>query len=284
MQWKQLASKVTSIPLLRKLSPGHVGIFSDEDKAGFLQCQRLAEEAAHEVASLIQEGWTEKDAATLLETAIRDRGVEAFFHHAFAWFGERTRFDEIKYPGQFQPSTRVIRPGEVFILDAAPIYKGYIADIGFTSSLGENLEWKKAQQCLATLHREIPALFSQGLTGAQIYEAVNEKLRAHGYENRHQKYPLGVLGHRVHQNIPERVDLRLFHFGWQSFWSLASRGIFGQALNADHVGDLTGLWAIEPHLGTTAPPGPERFGAKFEEILVVEPGTAYWLENERTWQ
>src|SRR5262249_60087328 len=36
-----------------------------------------------------------------------------------------------------------------------------------------------------------------------------------------------------------------------------------------------GLWAIEPHLGGTG------FGAKFEELLVVEPGgRAFWLDDD----
>ena len=96
---------------------------------------------------------------------------------------------------------------------------------------------------------------------------------AAGYNNIHQKYPFSVLGHRVYETNERFGSLKLLNFGWQSFWALASRGIFGQLLNANHEGDLTGLWAIEPHIGT------QTFGAKFEEILIVEPHRVKWLES-----
>jgi hypothetical protein len=35
-----------------------------------------------------------------------------------------------------------------------------------------------------------------------------------------------------------------------------------------------GLWAVEPHLGFRGT------GAKFEEILVVTEGDAFWLDDE----
>jgi hypothetical protein len=81
----------------------------------------------------------------------------------------------------------------------------------------------------------------------------------------------------VHRVKSEAALPALVNFGWQSYWEFLSRGLFGQLLNGNFAGDLTGLWAIEPHLGTT---GPCAFGAKFEEILVVEGGKAHWLATE----
>lgn len=37
---------------------------------------------------------------------------------------------------------------------------------------------------------------------------------------------------------------------------------------------MQGLWAIEPHIGA------QGFGAKFEELLVVEPDRAFWLDDD----
>jgi len=284
MKVLNLVSKLEGLPLLRKISPSHQDVPTAETKQGFLECQRLAENGAHEVASLIREGWTEKRAAEMLETFLRDSGVKVFFHHSYAWFGERTRFDGVRKYREYMPSDRAIREGEIFILDVAPILNGFTADIGFTSCLGENLEWKKAQSFLQTLREEIPALFSEGSPGSAAWDAIDQKIEKAGFENIHKKYPFSVLGHRVHQNISERFDMKYLNFGWQSYWSIASRGIFGQLLNRHHQGDLTGLWAIEPHIGTLHSDGRNRFGAKFEEILVVEPTRAYWLESERTWQ
>jgi Xaa-Pro aminopeptidase len=175
------------------------------------------------------------------------------------------------YP-DFLSARRVIRPGEVYILDVAPIYKGYIADIGYTSSLGENPELDEAMDFLAELKREIPLLFVGQNTGRTVWQSIDRRIKEAGYDNIHQLYPFAVLGHRVHKVKAETPLPSLINFGWQSIWEFASRGIFGQLLNMNYVGELTGLWAIEPHIGT---PG---FGAKFEEILVVDHGGARWLE------
>lgn len=266
-------SKISHIPGVEFLSPRSNINPSHETMEGFLRCQRLSQKAAFEVSQMVREGWTEIQAAKLLKTFLMDSGVQAFFHHPFAWFGERTRFEGIKTYNQYSPSKRVLLPGEVFILDAAPIFHGYVADIGFTSSLGQNAELEKAKSFLNTLRIEIPKLFELKSTGAVIWSAIDQKIKDAGYDNIHQKYPFSVLGHRVHETNDFLGLFQFLNFGWQSYWSFASRGIFGQLLNANHQGDLTGLWAIEPHIGTRS------LGAKFEEILLVEPNRVKWLES-----
>ena len=37
---------------------------------------------------------------------------------------------------------------------------------------------------------------------------------------------------------------------------------------------MPGLWAVEPHVGFRG------VGAKFEELLVVTPDDAYWLDDD----
>jgi len=266
-------SKVSSIPGLELISPRVNVCPSHEAVEGYLRCQRLTQKAAYEVGQMIQEGWTESQAAKLLKTSLMDSGVQAFFHLPFAWFGERTRFKGIRHYGQYSPSKRVLLPGEVYILDAAPIYHGYVSDIGFTSSLGRNTDLEKAKTFLNELRIEIPKLFKDNRNGGSLWQAIHKKIADAGYENIHQKYPFAVLGHRVHETNEWLGKLHFLNFGWQSFWSLSSRGIFGQLLNANYEGDLVGLWAIEPHIGT------QSFGAKFEEILLVEPHRVKWLET-----
>ncbi len=241
--------------------------------AGFLRCQRLATQGAKEIGGLLREGWTEAQTAKLYDTYLRDHGVSAYFHRPYAWFGERTRFDGIRSYSQFKPSQRHILPGEVFILDSAPILDGFIADIGFTSCLGGNPAFDEAQSFLSSLRRELPRLFETQARGGAIWDAVDAKIKQAGFDAVHRLYPFSVLGHRVHSGVTSRADLGVLHFGWQSFWSLLSRGLFGQLLTPSHEGDLTGVWAIEPHIGAKG------FGAKFEEILIVEKGRARWLET-----
>ena len=272
----QMASKIASIPGLNIVSRAANRVPREQDLVGYLASQQLAKRAVAEVAAQIQEGWSERQAADLLNTCLRDYGVRSFFHQAFVWYGERTRFRGFKTYFDYLASGRVVRPGDVYILDVAPIVDGYICDIGYTSSLGENIEFAKAEQFLARLKDEIPLLFSQARSGADVWNALDDLFHEAGYDNIHAKYPFSVLGHRVHRVRSETVLPSIINFGWQSYWEFLSRGLFGQLLNQDFHGDLTGLWAIEPHIGTA------QFGAKFEEILVVENGSARWLEEQPT--
>ncbi len=267
-------SKIASVPGLHLTSPAANRAPSAAELAGYLKCQRLAREAVRQVASLMQPGWTEKHAASMVNAYLADKGVKSYFHRSFAWFGERARFDGIRGYRDFSPSDRRLAENEIFILDVAPIFGGYTCDIGYTSCLGENPQWVAAEKFLKGLRKEIPILVSSGMAGDQLWREIDRKIKEAGYDNRHKKYPFAVLGHRVHR-VPEGGSpVGILNFGWQSFWSLASRGLFGQLLGPDFQGDMTGLWAIEPHIG-----GPG-FGAKFEEILVVENGQALWLDAE----
>jgi hypothetical protein len=140
--------------------------------------------------------------------------------------------------------------------------------------LGPNQAWTKAELFLKSLRHDIPALVTSGMAGDELWRNLDQRIREAGYDNIHKKYPFAVLGHRIHRVNERASPLGMLNFGWQSYWSLASRGLFGQLLGPQFQGDMTGLWAIEPHIGG------DGFGAKFEEILVVENGTARWLDPE----
>ena len=268
-----LASQVSSLPLVRHFAPNPCEVPDKETLEGYLACQRLAMTAVSEVAAQMTPGWTEHQAADLVGTYLQDHGVSRFFHHPFAWFGERAKFEGFKHYSTFLPTNRVLQKNEVFILDVAPISNGYICDIGYTGCTGSSLEFVKAMKFLREIKEEIPGLFMEHKSGGKIWNIIDDRIKNAGYMNIHKVYPFSVLGHRVYKGVPHGPDLRLLNFGWQSFWSILSRGLFGQLLNANHEGDLKGLWAIEPHIGTST------FGAKFEEILVVDTNRAYWLER-----
>lgn len=269
-----LRFQISRVPGLSEwLAPQEI---TETDCAGFRKAQAVALEAVKSVARDLRPGWTEQRAASLVDSHLRDAGVNQFFHHSFAWFGERTRFDGIRGYAEFSPTSRVLQEGDVFILDTAPIVKGYICDIGYSHCFGENTEFTKALSFLWYLRDQIPLWAIQG-TGAELYQQVSKAFSESGFECAHFRYPFRVLGHRVHRaQKANRLfgTSRLWNFGLSSFAELSSRLLWDQLLTDAHPRPLRGLWAIEPHLGAKG------FGAKFEEILHVTDNKAVWLVEE----
>ncbi|AGK78549.1 Peptidase_M24 domain containing protein [Streptomyces microflavus DSM 40593] len=264
---------------------------------GFREVQRLAYACAEAVAGQLRSGVTEREAARMQRVWLRERGVRDWFHlpfawfgdrTAFAWFGDRTAFAGFKVPLQFFPTNRKLEPGMPFILDMAPVYKGYTADIGYSGCLGLN---PLHDRLLADLeaHRElILREVRERRSLREIYEDVERLMTAQGYANRHRAYPFGVIAHKVDRVAERRWSPQVFGFGTQSLKGLVSDALHGHRDGwsplwspysfSDHP-PQPGLWAVEPHLGFRGT------GAKFEEILVVTDSkdpeqSAFWLDDD----
>ncbi|MBI3556301.1 MAG: aminopeptidase P family protein [Deltaproteobacteria bacterium] len=245
------------------------------DLDSFRKSQRLAYECALAVRAELKEGWTEKQTAKLMDTWLRDFGVKAFFHKSFAWFGERSRFRNFSNYLHFLPSDRRLRAEDVVILDTAPILGGFTSDIGYTFSLQPNPGLERAMRLLRAMRAQIPKLFESQLRTDEIWKKIDLDLKSSGFDNCHEQYPFSVLAHQVHHVPLSNWPGLTIPFSLHAYWSILSRGLKPELLGPGSVCKKQGLWAVEPHLGG------EGFGAKFEEILVVEDGgRAYWLDDD----
>ncbi|MEU9372325.1 M24 family metallopeptidase [Streptomyces sp. NPDC048255] len=258
------------------------------DLSGFREVQRLSYACAEAVAAQLRPGVTEREAARMQREWLRERGVRDWFHLPFAWFGDRTAFTNFKIPLQFFPTGRKLEPGMPFILDMAPVYKGYAADIGYSGSLGLNPVQDRLMSDLRA-HRElILEQVRERRSLREIYENVERLMNRQGYANRHRAYPFGVIAHKIDRVKERRWSPTAFGFGTQSLKGLAGDALHGHREGwsplwspyrfSDHP-PQPGLWAVEPHLGFRGT------GAKFEEILVVTDSrdpeeSAYWLDDD----
>src|SRR5207253_5357246 len=102
--------------------------------------------------------------------------------------------------------------------------------------VGKSRELTKARAFLQSLRDDLPDRFAAARTCGEVWRWVDEQIIAAGYDNIHKKYPFSVLGHRVHRSLPSRFPGKLWHFGWQSYWSFFSRGVLSQVLNETHEG------------------------------------------------
>jgi Xaa-Pro aminopeptidase len=268
------------------------GDLTADDLDRFRGVQRLAYACAETIAAELPAGATERDAAHAMHRWLTDRGVDDWFHLPFAWFGDRAMFRNFRVPTQFFPSDRKLEQGMGFILDCAPIIDGYTADIGYTSSLGENPLVERLMTDLAPHRDLILDGVRAGRTLRAVYDDVDELLNRQGLANRHRKYPGAVLAHRVGivRNRGPRRTLgrfgvrslralgRMIRDGRRAGWS----PLWGPSRASEHPA-TPGLWAVEPHVGFHGT------GAKFEELLVVtNDRDAFWLDDDvphvRRWQ
>lgn len=246
-----------------------------QDLDGFKKSQRLAYACALAIRTEMKEGWSEKQTAKLMDTYLQDQGVRAFFHKSFAWFGSRSRFKNFSNQLHFLPSSRRLQPDDVVILDTAPILNGYTSDIGYTFSMSENLELKRAKMLLKEFRKNLPTYFESPMKTQEIWRKIDHDIKAAGFDNCHEQYPFSVLGHRVRKLRFSQIPGVTIPFGMQAIFSLITHGIKPELLGPNSDLKKAGLWALEPHVGGTG------FGAKFEEILVVdEEGKASWLDDQ----
>lgn len=276
-------------------------VYEDAELARFRDVQRLAYRCTTEVAAELGNGVTEREAATRLRQRLEDAGVVHFFHEPFAWFGDRTSFQGMSRPLDFFPSTQKLRPGMPAILDVAPAVDGYVADIGYAFSLGDNPVVEQGLRDLQAFRELIADRVGRGDAAGEVYRAVEDLLVDMGYRNCHRKYPFGVLAHRVYRlpqvggpRVGRMINRRVFGFSFAGGLELvgqlaASRlpapvrkrlGALRQRSPFVNVGPGSeerlepGLWAFEPHIARGG------VGIKWEEQLVVDEDRAYWLDDE----
>jgi Xaa-Pro aminopeptidase len=263
---------------------------SAADLDGFRHAQRLAYAGAEAVAATLEAGVTERQAAAAMRRWLTDRGIVNWFHLPFAWFGDRTAFAGFHSPHQFFPTGRRLTEGMPFILDCAPIVNGYTADIGFTSCLGANASLDAMLGNLSGYRALILAAVRRGSSQGDVYREVDALAAQQGYDIRHRAYPFRVLAHRVGYQ-PTRGGRTVLGFGVGSTATLLRTAVAGARAGRSPLWNRgrfskqppePGIWAVEPHLGWGG------VGAKFEELLVVTAGDAYWLDDDlphvRRWQ
>jgi len=254
-----------------------------ETLSGFKTAQRLAYDTVLEVKEVLRPGMTEIDAARLLAETLNSKGIIDWFHTPLAWFGERTRFDKMKGFRDFLPSRKTLRETDVVILDIAPLVDGFIGDVGYTYSVLPNAELDAAKLLLRKIRSCLPDLFVQKQDLGQVWQEVDCILKNEGYDNCYRLYPFSVLGHKITKLTvhgvfgKNRLRIPLSYMSWFGFSAydfFLRKGISSNLLQKNSSQDRVGLWAIEPHLGSHG------FGAKFEEILVVDRDRSYWLTDD----
>ena len=260
--------------------------FSAAQLDRFRSHQRASFALLEEVAAGLAPGVSEREATLRLTRAYRALGVRSYFHLPVALFGARTALPGRWRLRHFWPTRTRLKEGDAIILDASPIFEGYLVDTSFSTRLGDNPDHHRMMMDLAPFRAGIAARVREGASFRAIAAETDERIRAMGYENRHQAHLEEVLGHRavrIRRPRPGWTYKKGFDvqaLGWFALHTLAAKkGLwrFSPNWNARETSDHApwdGLWAVEPHLGKG------EVGAKWEELLVVQDGAVFWLDDD----
>ena len=259
--------------------------FSASELDRFRTLQRLSFSILEETAAGLVEGSTEREVARALVARYRAEGVISFFHLPVVLFGERTALPGDWSLGKFYPRERALAPGDAVILDASPLFGGYLVDTSYSCCFGESPVHRQMMADLARFRDGVREAVAAGRRFKAIADEVAAGIEAMGYAPVHRKHPGEVLGHRALKSPQLPFAWRIGGFdapslGWFLLMGRAARAglvrgapTWNQQETSDHT-PLDGLWLVEPHAGR----GP--VGVKWEEILVVEKGRARWLDEE----
>lgn len=255
---------------------------------GIANAQRVTREAVLAVAESVTPGDTERQVCARLEREFGRAKVKHWLHTPYAWWGERTRFD---WRGTWEvnalPSDRVLREGEAFVLDAAPIVEGFPADFAYSGLAAADpaaiAEHAEVRSCLAEIKRKLPLWASEANHGGALCEVVANEIRSAGFDVIHPLYPAQVLAHTL-EGFPNwcssaprvgtgfQLPLLMTYATGIVLHHLA--GAPYPFLNAGAPDRPRGLYAVEPHLARG------NQGAKFESILLVDGSETRWLDPE----
>lgn len=214
----------------------------------------------------------------------RAAGAGSFFHLPVVLFGARAALPGDWTVKHFFPRSRALQPGDSVILDAAPLFDGYLVDTSYSFCFGDRDEHRAMMTHLSQYRDYVPGAVNAGESFKSIAGKVQATMTASGYEPVHTKHPGEVLGHRAVKtpDLPFRLRLRGFDavsLGWFRVKDgLAARGLgrrspLWNTSNASDHPAHDGLWLVEPHAGRAG------VGAKWEEILVIENRRARWLDE-----
>lgn len=262
--------------------------FSPEQFQRFRTLQRQVYATLEEVASTFRSGLTEKEATRALRRAFRSQGVQTYFHVPVALFGERTT-----YPGDFGelgalPTDRVLEDGDALIVDAAPIFDGYMMDCSYAvpRAHADTAAFAEADTLLAHCRKTIVQRARQRTNMRAVAKEIDKMIRDAGFENCHKKHIGKVLAHRITRSVGGWLGgaqiwglspLPVSYFFAYGFIAGNGYADFTPNWNDTRQSDCEmqpGLWAVEPHVARGAT------GSKFEEILVVTENDAFYLDDD----
>src|SRR5205085_7299327 len=125
-----------------------------------------------------------------LRRAFKRQGVQTYFHVPVALFGERST-----YPGEFGelgalPTDRELREDDAVIVDAAPIFDGYMMDCSYAvpRSGADCATFDEADRLLQSCRSRILERANERANMRDVAREIDAMITSAGFENCHRKH------------------------------------------------------------------------------------------------
>jgi len=257
--------------------------FNPEELAQFRKFQKTCFDIQRQMASELTEGITETEVAHKLFRRYKLAGAGNFFHLPVVLFGDRTGLPGQWKLGHFMPKQRRLKQNDAVILDGAPLFDGFMVDTSYSFCFGNNPAHDTMMKHLLEQRVLIKDLVNTQASFRDIAQIVAETGAKLGYDSVHEKHPGEVLGHRaLRVRGPQNWRLKgsdgaslswfLMKIWLSRFFPVLSP-LWNRSPASNHA-PTDGLWMVEPHFSNGD------FGAKWEEILVIQDGQADWLDDK----
>ncbi len=183
------------------------GLRSLKDSVEMATIQRavdITDKAFESVSRAIEPGWTEKELAWRLETAMRELGGEGLAFPTLVGSGPNSGFAG-NVPGE-----RVLSDGDPIIIDMGAMYQGYCSDLTRTVVVGEPDEkFRRLYNAVYDSQHNAIRKVRPGIKGGDIYDMLTRVLADAGFG----EHAGPAFGHGIGLEVHEGSRIRFQHPG-----------------------------------------------------------------------
>ena len=162
------------------------------------EAQRIAEKSLEELKQYIKVGVSEKELSSRLEFILKMNGADSTSFPTIVAFGENSAICHAK------PSDRLLRVGDIILIDFGAKYKGYCSDMTRTFVYSEcSDEIKKIYDIVLGANMLAIDKIKAGIKAQEIDSIARDYIKSFGYESNF----VHSLGHGVGVDIHEAPAL-----------------------------------------------------------------------------
>ena len=155
----------------------------------------IGDQAFEETAALLEVGMTEKEAAWVFETAVRERGAESISFETIVAIGPNAA-----RPHHATSDSKLVE-GQTIVFDCGSRYQGYCSDLTRTVVLGDaDDEIKRVYDIVLTAQLAAIDMVRAGMTGEECDAIARTIITEAGHENDFGHSLGHGLGLEVHEN------------------------------------------------------------------------------------